>query len=301
MTGYGDRLQDGALTIYLLHGVIPERDTGVRNYTVKHLDVRRFEALCAELAAAGTPVSGDQAVASLQGAEPLPPCAFLLTFDDGFANNLRIAAPVMERHQISAIFYLTTSFVGEQGASWTDLIEEAVEHTDRRSLRLPWEMKDRPITTRAEKVALLEEVRSVVKAGKAGDPYEVAAGLRDAAGAADFRPDPDLDQKLTWDEARDLANHELFTVGGHSHSHRILSHLSAAELDVELDTSIGILTRELGEPVRHYSYPEGLRHCYSDAVIDALRERGIVCCPTAEDGVNHVGDDLFRLRRVWVL
>lgn len=301
MTGFSNRLRDDALTIYLLHGVIPERATGVRNYTVKHLGLARFQALCAELASSGTSIGIEDAVAALQGSAPLPPRAFLLSFDDGFANNLRVAAPVMEHHGIHSIFYLTTSFVGEQGASWIDLVEEAVEHTSRTRLRLPWESADRPAGTRAEKIAFLDEVRRVVKAGDGGDPYDAAASIRAAADAGDFVPDEDLDRKLTWDEARELAGHPLFEVGGHSHTHRILSHLSRQELAEELDTSIATLQRELGAPVRHYSYPEGLPHCYSPAVIDALRDRGVVCCPTAEDGVNHVGDDLFRLRRVWVL
>jgi len=299
--GYADRLERGALTIFLLHGVIPERDTGVRNYTVKHLGLESFRGLCAELTSTGTPIGIDDAVAALEGSAPLPDRAFLLSFDDGFANNLRVAAPVMEEHGVRAVFYLTTSFVGEQGASWIDLVEDAVERTARPALRLPWEHEDRPTRLREEKITFLDEVRRVVKAGDAGDPYEVATAIRALADVGDFFPDEDLDRKLTWSEARELSRHPLFGIGGHSHTHRILSHLAPEELAYELDTSIEVLERELDSPVRHYSYPEGLPHCYSPAVIDALRERGIVCCPTAEDGVNHVGDDLFRLHRVWVL
>jgi hypothetical protein len=64
--------------------------------------------------------------------------------------------------------------------------------------------------------------------------------------------------------------------------------------------SLRLLGDALGEPVRHYSYPEGLAHCYSPAVIAALRERGVVCCPTALPGTNPVGTDLFELRRYLV-
>ncbi|MFH1452519.1 MAG: hypothetical protein ABIH00_00885 [Armatimonadota bacterium] len=51
----------------------------------------------------------------------------------------------------------------------------------------------------------------------------------------------------------------------------------------------------------HYSYPEGLDYCYSDEVINMLKEYGIKCSPTAIDGVNKVGDDLFHLKRVAVV
>jgi peptidoglycan/xylan/chitin deacetylase (PgdA/CDA1 family) len=125
--------------------------------------------------------------------------------------------------------------------------------------------------------------------------------MRAGAGAGTFEPHPELDRKLTWAEVRELAGGDGFTVGGHSHTHRILSHLDRATLEYEVDTSLSMLADALGEPVRHYSYPEGLAHCYSDEVIDVLRERGIVCSPTAEPGINHVGADLFRLRRISVV
>jgi hypothetical protein len=53
--------------------------------------------------------------------------------------------------------------------------------------------------------------------------------------------------------------------------------------------------------IEHYSYPEGLANCYSDRVIDLLRRQGIVCAPSAEHGVNRVGDDLFHLKRIMVV
>jgi peptidoglycan/xylan/chitin deacetylase (PgdA/CDA1 family) len=284
------------LTIHLLHGVVEDAERPVRNYTRKHLSTRRFRAFCeALLADGGTPLDADTAVAALRGETELPERAFLLTFDDGFRNNLTVAAPIMRELGIGAVFYITTRFVEENAGSWIDLIEDAVARTDRVRLELPWG----PRTLR-DPIALLDEIRAVVKGRADLDPYAVAEAIMTAAGTGPFRPDPELDAKLTWDEVRALDAIDGFTVGGHSHTHRILAHLEPAELADELDRSLELLSHHLGRPIRHYSYPEGLAHCYSDAVIAGLRERGVVCCPTAEPGVNRVGDDLFRLRRIEV-
>src|SRR5207244_769127 len=114
-------------------------------------------------------------------------------------------------------------------------------------------------------------------------------------GVSEFIPDPGLDQKLSWDQVGDLSRDPLFTLGGHGHTHRILAFLEPGPLEEELSISMDRLRRATGRPVLHYSYPEGLSHCYSEAVIGSLKSRGIVCAPTAEHGVNRVGDDLFRL------
>jgi len=297
---YAEHLSDEGLVIFLLHGVVAEPTTGVRNYTRKHIAAGELRELCAALLERGTPVGAEEAVAGLRGDSELPARSFLLTYDDGFANNLEVAAPVMRELGVPAIFYVTTGFVDEQGASWIDLIEEAVARTERQALRLPWEDGERPAATAKERIALLDEVRRVLKSSAALDPYAAADEIRREAAVGPFEPDEMLDRKLDWDGVRELAADALFTVGGHSHTHRILSHLSAEELAVELDRSLGLLERHLGRRPTHYSYPEGLEGCWSDAVIAGLRERGIECCPTALPGVNRVGDDLFALRRVFV-
>ena len=300
MTAYRQYLSPDGLAIYLFHGVVPERHSGVRNYTLKHLGSGEFTEICSALADQGEPVDLESALAMLAGEEDLPPNAFLFSFDDGFRNNLTVAAPILERFEIPAVVYCTTGFVGENGTSWVDLIEEALERTSQRELRLPWRDISLPCGSVEERIAMVEEVRSVVKSKPEADPYEIAGEIRDAAGVGPFEPDPELDQKLSWDEVRELASSDLFTVGGHGHTHRILSYLDDGELEDEIDTSMELLGRELEQPIRHYSYPEGMGHCYSDQVINALKQRGIVSSPTAIDGINRPGADPFHLRRVMV-
>ena len=61
------------------------------------------------------------------------------------------------------------------------------------------------------------------------------------------------------------------------------------------------LGQELDYPVKHYSYPEGLEDCYSDRVINVLKQHGIICAPSAIHGKNCIGDDLFHLKRIMVV
>lgn len=297
------RLSSDGCAIFLFHGVVERHAHRVRNYTRKHLAKDDFATLMKALSGAGTPLSLDRLVAHAAMGEPLPPRSFAVTFDDGFRNNLTVAAPVLADFGIPATFYVTTGFVADNLMSWIDRIEFAVETVLERGgggdLRLPWGRRgfDGPDTARA----LLDDVRRAVKGDARLDPQGVADAVEDQLGLPRTRSgDGELDRKLDWDELRQLAAGPGFTVGGHSHTHAILSFLDDEALGWEVRTSLDLLRTQAGIDTTHYSYPEGLAHCYSNRVIELLRREGIACCPTAEDGINRDPMDLFRLKRIMV-
>lgn len=301
LTEYTDALQADGVAIFLFHGVIPSDRHEVRNYTRKHLTADRFAAILDSLAAAGTPVAMDDLVAATRDGSALPPRAFVITFDDGFENNYSVAAPILEQRGIPATFYVTSGFIDGNTSSWTDLIEHAFEL--RGQVSVAWDGSERAVTceTAEQKRAVLDRIRAFVKSQPAADPYAFADAIRRQLGVAAAPDDPHLDRKLSWRQVRELSQHVLFTIGGHGHTHRILAFLGREELEREIATSITLLQPHVAGPLAHYSYPEGLAHCYSDDVVAALRRHGIACSPTAEPGINRVGDDLFHLKRISVV
>ncbi|HXX95056.1 MAG TPA: polysaccharide deacetylase family protein [Planctomycetota bacterium] len=300
MSQFARRLGHRTFAIFLFHGVVREHRHQVRNYTRKHLTLSRFEEVLRELLAGGTPVSIPDIVDAARYGRRLPPRAFAVTFDDGFENNASVAAPALRKAGIPATFYVTSGFVDRNSASWIDEIEEAVEKTEVVRLHLPLKLARETFRDPQEKRELLDAIRKHVKGDPRIDPYEFSRDVRRQLATGPFVPDVELDQKLTWEQIGELSRDPLFTVGGHGHTHRILSFLDPLQLEEELATSLGRVRGATGSGVLHYSYPEGLAHCYSEAVIGSLRRHGIVCAPTAEDGVNQVGDDLFRLKRIMV-
>ena len=118
---------------------------------------------------------------------------------------------------------MTSGFVDEGGASWIDEIEQALEAAPAPRLSLPF--GERTCRDDAEKIALLEEIRAYVKSGQGGDPYAFAEDVRLQLGCDELPPDQALDVKLTWDDVVELHSNELFTIGGHGHTHRVLEHL----------------------------------------------------------------------------
>jgi peptidoglycan/xylan/chitin deacetylase (PgdA/CDA1 family) len=301
MRSYTSCLHDDTFTIFLLHGVIPQQRHQIRNYTRKHLPLDDFVSFVRETQASGTAVSMDEIVEAYRSRTPLPRRAFAMTFDDGFENNVSVAAPVLDDLRIPTTFYVTTSFVGSNALSWTDYIESVLEQAATLRLSGVAESIDGTYATPQEKIALMERIRHYVKGNNSIDPYEFASKIEEQAGSLPGVFDRELDTKVTGAQLQALAAHPLFTVGGHGHTHRILSFLSDEDLEHEVTTSLRLLTQATDKMITHYSYPEGMAHCHSDKVIATLRGHGIACAPTAEDGCNVVGDSLFHLKRVFVV
>ncbi len=113
-------------------------------------------------------------------------------------------------------------------------------------------------------------------------------------------PDDELDRKLTWDDVRALANHPLFTVGGHGATHRILSHLDSVELEREIDGALDRIAAETGRPALHFSYPEGVEGTFSPEVVERLERRGVSSAVAVEPGAVRAGDDPYALKRTLV-
>jgi peptidoglycan/xylan/chitin deacetylase (PgdA/CDA1 family) len=300
---YEKHLSETGYAIFLLHGVVERHESEVRNYNRKHIEATYFvDFLDRLLGAGGRAVSMDEVLESRKSGRPLPPRSFAITFDDGFLNNLTHAAPILERFGIPATFYVTSDFVQSNRMSWIDRVEWVVEKAQNGEVILPWSRQTAYFKSASEKVAFLDEVRKFAKSIEGLDLDAVASNIQKQLGFAEvWSNSGPLDQKMNWAQVKALDGHALFTVGGHSHSHGILAFLSQAALADELDTSLRML-RELADVgPTHYSYPEGLEHCYNAFVIEQLKRRGVEICPTAIFGNNDSQTDLFDLKRIMVV
>lgn len=298
MTG---RLTDNALVIFLFHGVIRKQKSAVRNYTGKHIEADLFRKCISALSTMGQALSMDQLLQHCEQQKPFPPNSFAITFDDGFENNISIAAPILEDFNVPSTIYVTSGFVEHNGMSWIDRIEYAVASAENQILKVNWSSDDYILEDAESRIAFLKAVRKYVK----GTPSCDANGFADEVCARLGKPgklssDDELDLKMSWEQVKTANESDLITIGGHSHVHEILSFLTPEKLVSEIDSSLDMIYNKAGVLPTHYSYPEGLEHCYSPEVIAVLKERGVKCCPTAIDGENTQYADPFHLRRVMI-
>jgi peptidoglycan/xylan/chitin deacetylase (PgdA/CDA1 family) len=95
------------------------------------VNTAEFQEMIAYLKQAGyNPVSQKQLFKALFQNEKLPEKAVMITFDDGYADNYSVAAPVLEKYGYPATFYIVTGSVGSaEYMSW-----EQIKDLDRRGM-----------------------------------------------------------------------------------------------------------------------------------------------------------------------
>jgi peptidoglycan/xylan/chitin deacetylase (PgdA/CDA1 family) len=295
-------LNKDGIVIFLFHGVIEKQTYTVRNYTGKHIKSNNFEKYMSILATNGNPMTMNQVLHHLESGQNFLPGSFAITFDDGFENNISIARPILEKYKVPAMIYLTTDFIDNDQMSWIDGIEYAVQHTKKQQIRIAQTNKIYSLKESDEKIEFLISVRQFVKNSITCNPTQFSKQVcMDLGFSEKLSSDDPLDKKLTWDQIKLINRNDwLISFGGHSHTHPILSYLSHEDLCFELDTSLALLKLKADVNPIHYSYPEGLAHCYSKIVIDELKIRGVRCCPTAISGVNSLKTNPFELFRIMV-
>ena len=298
---YARFLAEDTFAVFLLHGVVTDHKEPVRNYNRKHIDADYFyDILHCLIEAGGHPVSMNDILVAKNGQAPLPKKAFAVTFDDGFENNLSVATPILEQWSVPATIYVTTKFIDENYMSWIDRIEWAVSATKAQKFDLPWS-SNVSIRTIKEKIAVLEEIREKAKSAPDINPSELADCIQNKLNlATTFSLTDQLNKKLNWEQVILLDSHELITIGAHTYSHQILSHLEDELLNFEITKSINTIQKHTGAAVRHFSYPEGLSHHFTPRCVVALKKAGISICPTAIPGINDKETDLFYLRRIQI-
>jgi len=299
---YLNLLNEKKIVIFLFHGVINKHENPVRNYNLKHLLASDFQQLISKLNERGNAIALDQLISPHN---LIPSNSFVITFDDGFENNLSVAAPILKELNTPATFYITTDFIENNHMSWIDQIDYAVEETRETKIQLSFFNEIISLNSFNEKIELLKKIRKLSKESKIfflekeQHIQEIFHVTKVPFTKSLSTP---IDKKMNWEEVNKLGSNSLFTIGGHTHTHPIMSYLNQENLDFEIDHCLNLLSRK-GQlrNLTHFSYPEGQTYCYDQKVIDALKKRNILCCPTAIEGINNYNEDLFHLKRVTVI
>jgi peptidoglycan/xylan/chitin deacetylase (PgdA/CDA1 family) len=98
-------MQRQRVMILTYHGVLPD-GTGHPYLSRNFVERREFKAQMAFLASAFRCIPLSEAVSLLAQGGGLPERAAVVTFDDGYRNNLTEAGPVLRRHNIPATISL---------------------------------------------------------------------------------------------------------------------------------------------------------------------------------------------------
>ena len=173
----------------------------------------------------------------------------LLTFDDGYYNNIR-ALPVLEEFRAPAVLFVASNYVKQGKAFWWDVVYRESKKRGRA----------------------VGEIQSAVAAYKRMKAADVEAQLRNEFGAGALSPVGDLDRPFTQAELREFAQHPLISLGNHTSDHAILTNYSAAEVRAQIQGAQDDILAITGKAPDFIAYPNGNE---SPAIVDAAKSVGI--------------------------
>ena len=254
-------------------------------------DAERFERIVSFIAATFNVLRLSEAVERIR-TESLPAASACITFDDGYADNFTVAAPILQRHGVPGTFFIATGFIGG-GRMWNDEVIEAVRATpgdrlDAGDLGLAEYIWHDPATRVLACERLLKDLKYLEPARRSTVARELAhrAGLPARA-----------DTMMTPRQLRELADMGM-ELGGHTMTHPILATLSDTAASNEIGAGREQLAHWIGRPVESFAYPNGVPGVdYGERDIRLVDKAGFRCAVSTRRGVASGRSRTFELPR----
>jgi peptidoglycan/xylan/chitin deacetylase (PgdA/CDA1 family) len=183
-----------------------------------------------------------------------------ITFDDGYADNADLAAPILRRLGVPATFFLTTDAFDDDGIEfWWDRLEHLTLEGDDRPGEVSVDVgRRRVVVSMADPTRRLEALARLNRLLMRRHPTTVERVLAALASLTGRRPPACArHRRLSVEDARAIAADPQFEIGSHTCSHPSLRALAAIDVRRQLADSRRILHDVVGVAPRLFAYPFG--------------------------------------------
>jgi peptidoglycan/xylan/chitin deacetylase (PgdA/CDA1 family) len=236
---------------------------------------------------------------SLHTQNNLPRNAVAITFDDGYACNALVAAPMLDSYSYPATFFVVSDAIARPEEFWWDQLEfifraPGFDYEAATRLLANYTVNGLRAAVRRDRpplaafLQLWERLRIVSSQERRRylDDLRAQVGLK-----KEMRP---THRPMTSAELRELAANPLFEIGGHTVTHPSLPALPRAEQEQEITLGSRFLEAMLAKPIHSISYPFG---DWTEDTRDIVKSAGFECaCATAHRTVRS-HDSPFALPR----
>ncbi len=279
-------------TILMYHKILPDdlaREYPFQNLVISETDFRQHAKI---LSSRFTTKAVSEATEPDQPKNKSRKHTVCVSFDDGYADNFKVAEPILRAEGIPATFYVATGFI-DGTPLWFDVAGHAAARNGTKNV---WAMlhasrpdlfaKDAPISNPDDLVGALKMVAS--------DDLSFIIGLiRNSFG------DPPSDLAFSPMCPGDVGKlsslgHEI---GSHTVNHPILTRMAPGAAAMELSRSAAHIESWTGNTPTSICYPNG---DHSAAVRRAAIDSGYRNGVTTRRGSNQIGCDKLALARKFI-
>jgi peptidoglycan/xylan/chitin deacetylase (PgdA/CDA1 family)/GT2 family glycosyltransferase len=240
----------------------------------------------------------------------VPSRAAVLTFDDGYADALFHAKPLLEQHSCPATFFLATGPIASRSGFWWDVLARIVLESTSLPAELmleaggqsySWCLKGNGQGNGSGEAAevtaseLYFALWALVKPLRPDERQTIISSV--AAWARTHADGLERDRILTAAEVRDLVDPAFIDIGAHTVSHPSLPSLSPAEQRLEIEESRAACEDLINALVPGFAYPFGN---LDDVTCSEVSAAGFEFACTTQESAVLAPLDLMRLPRFYV-
>jgi len=280
----GDAVGSGRLSILIYHQVVEEHDPMRPTEPTAAV----FEWHMQLVRAHYKPLALTDAITAIKN-ETLPGNAICVTFDDGYLNNLTVAAPILQKYQIPATAYVATGFSHGQNM-WNDQIIHLFADTSKTQLSLEgrqillgdWHRRSDLANSWLKKLKYLPLDK---REAKVHDFYQE----NHKAQQTPLMMNPD--------QLRQLSEMGI-TIGAHTVNHPILKILPNDKQWFEINDCKACLESWLDCPVEHFAYPNGvIGKDLDETTVGLVRQAGFETAVVTDSGTSDKSTSPWLLKR----
>lgn len=221
-----------------------------------------------------------------------------ITFDDGYADNLYNALPLLEKYSCHATIFVTSGLVDNHLGFWYDVLEDVLLTQKKfpQILKLKLLNIEFPLRTVEERFFCHE---ALVNNLHNAHPRVRELILKEFL--LEFGIEPDMYRTphplLSADEVGRLAASSWIELGGHTLHHPVLSHLSLAEQRREITGGALQLRSFSGKKPRLFAYPFGNQESFTSDTCRLVAESGFIAGIANYQGSVTPRPDVWRIPR----
>lgn len=298
---YLRRKLHGRAVVLTYHRVLPEEELA-RSFSTDAIVVtpQTFRRHLQVLRKSFNPLTAEQFSAALTSGQ-WPERACIVTFDDGWLDNLQHALPILEECGVPAVLFIATDYIGTDRCFWQETLARylaaAASVPDRSTplfaeLGIAHVLELPPAEARAATRAMIDSLKSKPQA-------ELDALLGKVHGLLQQwqveLPQNHPDRFLSWPQVKQLADSGVVTIASHCCSHTPLTKLDADAVREELQRSRRVIQERIGIDTRDMAYPNG---DHDVNIAAAVRDSGYRTAFTTNRGHVAAAANAFTLKRI---
>ncbi|MDY6945197.1 MAG: polysaccharide deacetylase family protein [Pseudomonadota bacterium] len=247
------------------------------------------------------PVTPVEFMRRLCGGEPIESRTCLVTFDDGWYDNMEYALPLLRKYGVPAVLFVPTDFPGGDRYFWYDRLSRLLFYARQHhgvADDLLERLGAREMLTMNERDAR-QAIRSIISNLRSLPESAIHDAIQQLQSALS-RARPDLclrgeDYFLTWQQLGALSKSEVFFIGSHAVTHTAMTEIDLERVSEELLRSKAEIKQRLEVDPALFAYPNGNVNAQ---IADRVRDAGYALAFTTEVGFVSKGCSPWLLRRI---